>query len=305
MPSSLACAVPGCTSTDKLQNKVSFFHIPAKALERWTAFLVSRGHTGVISEKTLICSAHFPREHFKNFNERALGFAKRFVLVEGAVPSLPPLQPLPLPTPDTVVGPSLQLQHVKTEFDSILPLSEDALPTSAEPVPPLQPETKDIASQYVNLHLQDNWTSMGKRLGHFRSKGIQVNLPRRDVSFNVNEMCPLNMERPTVQHIIDEKAILQLLEHCPKCNRKCRCTKHTRSPYFIVYQSCYFCEYRRKWANQPEARNIKILKQRGPKKKKLPALNNESVNAEPQPSHLEKICVSKSPDSESNHQLQS
>ncbi|XP_071382064.1 uncharacterized protein [Centroberyx affinis] len=281
------CIVVGCQGV----NSGYFFPRDENIRLRWMAQLEGRTRHP-LSPTSFICCAHFRKQDFSNWYQKTLGFASKLVLKKGAVPSL-------------FDGQEDTDSEVKTEFDSILPLSEDALPSSAEPVPPLQPETKDIASQYVNLHLQDNWTSMGKRLGHFRSKGIQVNLPRRDVSFNVNEMCPLNMERPTVQHIIDEKAILQLLEHCPKCNRKCRCTKHTRSPYFIVYQNCYFCEYRRKWANQPEARNIKILKQRGPKKKKLPALNTESVNAEPQPSHLEKICVSKSPDSESNHQLQS
>uniref|UniRef100_UPI003AAC206B uncharacterized protein isoform X1 n=1 Tax=Centroberyx gerrardi TaxID=166262 RepID=UPI003AAC206B len=290
------CAFPNCANKMSRNTSRSFHRLPL--LDRdtrklWLVVLQMDANTPVHTLRRAdhrVCSDHFDRDDYCQSKRRRNPIPKHFFLKKNAVPR--------------VERPAADRVEVKTEFDSILPLSEDAFPTSAEPVPPLQPETKDIASQYVNLHLQDNWTSMGKRLGHFRSKGIQVNLPRRDVSFNVNEMCPLNMERPTVQHIIDEKAILQLLEHCPKCNRKCRCTKHTRSPYFIVYQSCYFCEYRRKWANQPEARNIKILKQRGPKKKKLPALN-ESVNAEPQPSHLEKICVSKSPDSESNHQLQS
>ncbi|KAJ8276843.1 hypothetical protein GJAV_G00068530 [Gymnothorax javanicus] len=95
MPSPLICAVPGCRSSDKLKT-VSFFHIPVKEMERWTAFLLSLGHSGVISDATLVCSVHFTPEQFKNFRQKSLGFAKRLVLVDGAVPSLPPVRRLPL-----------------------------------------------------------------------------------------------------------------------------------------------------------------------------------------------------------------
>ncbi|GAA6227036.1 THAP domain-containing protein 8-like [Lates japonicus] len=122
---------------------------------------------------------------------------------------------------------------------------------------------------------------MDRPSGRFRSTGIQVNLP---------ETSPATTEKPTPQHIVDEEAILQLMKNCPMCNRKCRCSKHTRGPYFIVYQSCYYCDYQRKWASQPEAKNMNIHKPNTLPKKKL------------QPK--DKVFVNKARVSESHNQLE-
>lgn len=99
--------------------------------------------------------------------------------------------------------------------------------------------------------------------------------------------------RPTLQHIVDEEAILQLMKNCPICNRKCRCSKHTRSPYLIVYQSCYFCHYQRKWASQPEARNMNIKAHKLPKRKHKPK-DKVSVNAKAQSCQLNNTSISES-----------
>ena len=104
----------------------------------------------------------------------------------------------------------------------------------------------------------------------------------------ISQLSFLPQTRPTLQHIVDEEAILQLMKNCPMCNRNCRCTKRTRSPYFIVYQSCYYCNYQRKWANQPEARNMDI------RNKKLKPTNKVSVNAKAQSSQLNNKCISES-----------
>ncbi|XP_035856274.1 uncharacterized protein LOC116043045 isoform X3 [Sander lucioperca] len=115
-----------------------------------------------------------------------------------------------------------------------------------------------------NGKLHGTWAVMDRSPGQVRSTGIQANVP---------ETCTATMEKPTLQHIVDEEAILQLMKNCPMCDRNCRCTKRTRSPYFIVYQSCYYCNYQRKWANQPEARNLDF------RNKKLKPTNKVSVNA--------------------------
>ncbi|XP_035516429.1 uncharacterized protein LOC118327247 [Morone saxatilis] len=103
---------------------------------------------------------------------------------------------------------------------------------------------------------QDTWAVVDTPPGQDTVTGIQVN-------------GPATMEKPTLQHIVDEEALLQLMKNCPMCNRKCHCRKHTQGPYFIVYQSCYFCHYQRKWANQPEARNMNICKAHTQPKRKL------------------------------------
>lgn len=99
----------------------------------------------------------------------------------------------------------------------------------------------------------------------------------------------LSCNRVPLQHIVDKEAILQLMKNCPMCDRKCRCTKHSRGPYFIVYQSCYFCHYQRKWASQPEALNMNINKAHtGPKKKHQPK-EKLCVNAKAKSSKLKKL----------------
>ncbi len=64
---------------------------PAVDLEKQrVAFLVSCG--GVVHKNSRIC---YTQDRFTNFAQKAMGFAKRLCLALRAVPSLPPLQPLP------------------------------------------------------------------------------------------------------------------------------------------------------------------------------------------------------------------
>lgn len=79
------------------------------------------------------------------------------------------------------------------------------------------------------------------------------------------------------------------------CNRKCRCSKRTRSPYLKVYQSCYFCHYQRKWASQPKGRIMNIYKKAHnlPKSKHKPH-DKLSVNTKAQWCQLNKASISES-----------
>ncbi len=116
----------------------------------------------------------------------------------------------------------------------------------------------------------------------------------------ISQLSFLSNNRPTLQHIVDEEAILQLMRNCPMCNRKCRCSKHTRGPYFIVYQSCYFCHYQRKWASQPEARNMNTHKAHTQPKRKLQPKDKVSANAKTRASQHHKTSISESSVSESH-----
>ncbi|XP_051240096.1 uncharacterized protein LOC127354292 [Dicentrarchus labrax] len=129
--------------------------------------------------------------------------------------------------------------------------------------------------------LQDTWAVVNTPPGQVRFTGTQV-----------PETRTATMEKPTLQHIVDEEAILQLMKNCPMCNRKCRCIKRTQGPYFIVYQSCYFCHYQRKWANQPEARNMNIHKAHTQPKRKLQPKDKVCGNAKPQSSQLKETSIS-------------
>ncbi|XP_029907318.1 uncharacterized protein LOC115359117 [Myripristis murdjan] len=281
------CIVDGCQGI----NNGYLFPRDKDVRMQWMAQLKGRTRHSP-STRSFICYAHFRQDDFSNWYQKALGFASKLVLKKDAVPSVFNSQE------DTGTA-------VKVGFKSIVPLKEEEPASCQASALSLHPETAEINNQYVDVPLQDNSKSTVKQTGRFRRKGVQVNIPRKDASLNVNEigLHPVNMERPILQHIIDEEAILQLMENCPRCNKKCRCTKHARSPYFIVYQSCYFCEYRRKWASQPEAKNMNLFKQRSePRKKKLPLLKTVSPS---QPSPPEQICLSKPPDSESGQQLQS
>ncbi|XP_056136977.1 uncharacterized protein LOC130113409 [Lampris incognitus] len=153
-------------------------------------------------------------------------------------------------------------------------------------------KTNSVACQYVNLRVQEKGTYMYTRPTRTKSKGIQVKVRCKDADVNANEKRLAKLESSETQHVIDEESILELLKYCPKCNRQCRCTKKTKGVYFIVNQSCYFCEYRRKWANQPEAKDIPISScRRKQQKKKRPQLDKVSVNISIQPSDLKECYV--------------
>lgn len=120
----------------------------------------------------------------------------------------------------------------------------------------------------------------------------------------ISQLSFLPHNRQTLQHIVDEEAILQLMKNCPMCNRKCRCSKHTRGPYLIVYQSCYFCHYQRKWASQPEARNMNTHKTRSTSKRKLQPKDKVCAKVEAQSSQLSKKSISEHSVSEADDPLE-
>ncbi|KAK5926427.1 hypothetical protein CgunFtcFv8_022000 [Champsocephalus gunnari] len=141
------------------------------------------------------------------------------------------------------------------------------------------------------LQLHDNSAVMDGPPGQVRSSGIQVNVP---------ETCTVTTEnRPALQHIVDEEAILQLMKECPMCNRKCRCMKQCNGPFLIVYQSCYFCHYHGKWANQPEVRNMNFKKKRKARKKRCQPKDKVSLKATTQSPQLKKTNTSEASVSES------
>ncbi|KAM8772223.1 uncharacterized protein AB9X84_008238 isoform 2-T2 [Acanthopagrus schlegelii] len=110
-----------------------------------------------------------------------------------------------------------------------------------------------------------------------------------ETTYNTPETSTATMEKAPLQHIVDKEAILQLMKNCPMCDRKCRCTKHSRGPYFIVYQSCYFCHYQRKWASQPEALNMNINKAHTGSKGKNQPKEKVCVNAKAKSLQLKKL----------------
>ncbi|XP_034543584.1 uncharacterized protein zgc:158320 isoform X2 [Notolabrus celidotus] len=124
----------------------------------------------------------------------------------------------------------------------------------------------------IKPELEDNWEVTGKP-AQVRSTGIQV--PETGTT----------RQRPPLQHIVDEEAILQLMKTCPMCNRKCRSNKYVRGPYFTVYQSCYFCHYQRRWGSQPGAANLKVQK---PIEKKVKPKKNVCEKTKAQSSQIKK-----------------
>ncbi|XP_029287357.1 uncharacterized protein LOC115008145 isoform X2 [Cottoperca gobio] len=178
------------------------------------------------------------------------------------------------------------------EGEPRIAIEEQTTCTSTATVPSCGTETRHVmvaaaahSQGGLGPELHDTWAVMDRPPGQVRSIGIQVNVP---------ETCTAATEnRPALQHMVDEEAILQLMKDCPMCDRKCRCSKYTRGPYFIVYQSCYFCNYQRKWANQPEARNINFHKANTAPKRKRQPKDKVSVNAKAQSSQL-KTSISES-----------
>ncbi|XP_062291632.1 uncharacterized protein LOC133996087 isoform X1 [Scomber scombrus] len=116
------------------------------------------------------------------------------------------------------------------------------------------------------VELEDNRALMNRPQDKCRSIGVQV---------NASERCTVTTEKPIPQYLVDEEAIMQLMKTCPMCDRQCRCTKYTRGPCFIVQQKCYFCDFQRKWASQPEAVNTNARKAHMTPRKKLKSNDNE------------------------------
>ncbi|XP_069022877.1 uncharacterized protein [Embiotoca jacksoni] len=52
--------------------------------------------------------------------------------------------------------------------------------------------------------------------------------------------------------VVDEECILQLFESCRECGRRCAVGKQVRGLKLVVYQTCGFCQSRRKWTNLPD-----------------------------------------------------
>lgn len=139
-------------------------------------------------------------------------------------------------------------------------------------------ETGHVAALVFSEELQDTSAGTDRSPDQVISTDIEVTVPETNSAVT---------EKPALQHVVDEEAILQLMQNCPMCNRKCRCTKRICGPYLIVYQSCYFCHYQRKWASQPEAANISSYKTPTPAKRKPQPKDKVSVSTKVQTSLLD------------------
>ncbi|KAM7393960.1 hypothetical protein PAMP_020793 [Pampus punctatissimus] len=259
-----------------------------------------------------LCSRHFTEDCFLNRAQYEAGFSARLVLRDGAVPSIKGrVEESQAQASTSQQTPTAQYKHTGCQTDRELTVS--------------------VATQFcpymVSVGTQFSYSASTKSAGtqlsystlkqHVRSKATQVtvschevhegSMQHRNHSIQVftPEMCAVTIEKPAPQHIVDEEAIMQLMKTCPMCDRKCRCTKHTRGPYFIVYQNCYFCDFQRKWASQPEAINANAYKAYMPSRKKFKSNDMVTVEAEAQSSQLNKTSVSESSVSESNQPLQS
>ncbi|XP_073320794.1 uncharacterized protein [Pagrus major] len=235
-----ACIVPKCKAVKwKRGAGVSYYRLPLKDPERCRQWLraVNNPKYGESSAmETLhnlrVCSLHFKAEDLeRNVLDKAEGYVYGKRLKNTAVPSV--------------------------NLDGEKPAA------SAQP-----------KRRRVGLKQQDTLET-DKPPGQIGDTVSDVVQPGEDSLFestyNTPETSTATMEKAPLQHIVDEEAILQLMKNCPMCDRKCRCTKHNRGPYFIVYQSCYFCHYQRKWASQPEALNMNINKAHtAPKRKHQP-----------------------------------
>ncbi|XP_063739850.1 uncharacterized protein LOC134864637 isoform X2 [Eleginops maclovinus] len=266
-----SCIYPGCGLKRKLFHQESFHELPYRhqdqeLLQQWMVVLNMDITTPVETLKKKryrVCSRHFDKDDFIHPRTGKRSKGVHRVRVLLRRNAIPRVGP---PATDTV---------------------EDMGATSAS-CTPLYGAPVEIPE------LRDSSAVMDKPPDQVRSSGIQG---------KVSETCTATMEKPALQHIVDEEAILQLMKDCPMCGRKCRCTKQTKGPFLIVYQSCYFCNYQRKWANQPEVRNMNFKKKNKARKRCQP---KEKVpgNATAESPELNKTNISESSVSESHDLVQ-
>ncbi|XP_068607217.1 uncharacterized protein [Brachionichthys hirsutus] len=136
-------------------------------------------------------------------------------------------------------------------------------------VKPLLQEQEEIKARDELMKVKERLLKLENELVEVKRKHRQLKASRRaktkpprqdgsvEYQVDVPETSTTAVEKPDLQYVVDEEAILQLMKNCPVCNRKCRCSKYTHGSYFIVNQSCYSCHYRRKWASQPGASAIR------------------------------------------------
>ncbi|XP_068582702.1 THAP domain-containing protein 1 A-like isoform X2 [Cebidichthys violaceus] len=285
------CIVPGCSSYKKKREElvsVNYHRLPTdvERCKQWLRAVKNPKYDENAPTSALgslrVCSLHFAADDYnRDMRSELMGGPIKKLLKTSAVPAVF--------TSDAGRG-EAEPREERGRTDT----EEHTACTSTVSASSYETETRPVTSA-ASAHghgglvpeLHDTWAVIDRPPGQVTSTGIQVNVP---------EMCTATVEnRPTVQHIVDEEAILQLMKNCPMCDRKCRCTKRTCGPYFIVYQSCYFCNYQRKWANQPEARNMNIQKANTPPKKKLRPKNKVSVKAAK--TQLSQLSKASTPDS--------
>ncbi|XP_063739849.1 uncharacterized protein LOC134864637 isoform X1 [Eleginops maclovinus] len=324
-----SCIYPGCGLKRKLFHQESFHELPYRhqdqeLLQQWMVVLNMDITTPVETLKKKryrVCSRHFDKDDFihPRTGKRSKGVHRvRVLLRRNAIPRVGP------PATDTVERP--QSTPIKSQdtasksrlagltFSLMSPESSDVRPRTQRSLSGIYmartptfklSEPEDMGATSASCtplygapveipELRDSSAVMDKPPDQVRSSGIQG---------KVSETCTATMEKPALQHIVDEEAILQLMKDCPMCGRKCRCTKQTKGPFLIVYQSCYFCNYQRKWANQPEVRNMNFKKKNKARKRCQP---KEKVpgNATAESPELNKTNISESSVSESHDLVQ-
>ncbi|XP_068607218.1 uncharacterized protein [Brachionichthys hirsutus] len=224
------CSVVDCTDQSR-----SLFQLPASEDRRteWIKFIFGGDAPAKKDKNILVCAKHFEQDCFYNHGQYSAGLAIKLRLRDGATPTLRGGS-----GGEAAVKPLLQEQEEIKARDELMKVKERLLK--------LENELVEVKRKHRQLKA---------------SRRAKTKPPRQDGSVeyqvDVPETSTTAVEKPDLQYVVDEEAILQLMKNCPVCNRKCRCSKYTHGSYFIVNQSCYSCHYRRKWASQPGASAIR------------------------------------------------
>ncbi|KAM9335727.1 uncharacterized protein ABDE67_020731 [Symphorus nematophorus] len=264
------CIVPGCDNYRRKREEgitVSHHRLPTDGdrCREWLRAIRNSKYdenTPVSAVGSLrVCSLHFTAEDYvRDMQAEMMGGTSKKVLKTSAVPCL--------------LGGRSQTAG-----------SAAVSSCGAETRPAAAAAASDSSPGVLHPQPQDTWTVMD---------GSAAQVTKTDVQVDAPETFAVTMEKPARHYVVDEEAILQLMKNCPMCDRKCRCSKRTHGPYLVVYQSCYFCHYQRKWASQPEARNMNTA-HTAPRRKPKPK-NKASANAKA-PSQVNKTNVTGSSES--------
>ncbi|KAM9857287.1 uncharacterized protein ACBR49_000930 [Aulostomus maculatus] len=282
------CAYPRCFNQQKTNSKLVFHRLPLKnpqLLQLWLTAMNLQATKNLWSLR--VCSQHFTDSDYS-----AGRHLSRKLLKCTAVPVayLRGDQRNVVSDKDEDVKVAIKVEEMSPEIQmdkhasstgstAIIILSlTSPQETEADTKPPTY---YAFPPTWSPPPLQDSWTTTDQKPVGLSSTGEPLTLSMECTGFQENppEICAGTREKETPQHIVDVEAILQLLKNCPACDKKCRCTKLTRSPYLIIYQNCYFCNFHRRWASQPEAINIRV---RCKPKRNFQSRDSVSVNATPQ-----------------------
>ncbi|XP_057201463.1 uncharacterized protein LOC130561273 isoform X2 [Triplophysa rosa] len=273
-PKQLRCGVVGCKNEHK-----SLHLLPTSEPLRtqWIRFIFEGNATLNLPKFVYVCANHFTPDCFFNAGQYSMGFAKKLILKSGSVPAVRHQASSPeaatcisrtrevgcqTESPKLhSVGTQLSRRTLQSHYRSTgvqTTVSSQTLGTSsftpAARATIMSSTPFKTPSKRPLMDLEEDDVSIAGCSCAVTADESDVTYDPADTSLTepTDILTQASMPVQNIRkYIVYETCIMELLESCPVCQRRCDVRSQTHGTFLRVDQLCQHCNFSRKWNSQP------------------------------------------------------